>query len=165
MTKEQYIKMTEPVRSNPKLAHMLHILNRLFTGIEYVCYPLLLGYLAWNRKPELAQAIIVPLDGFIILSVFRYFINARRPYEVFEMPPIIPKKTKGKSFPSRHVFCAVLIGMTFLFVAPYLWMGICLLIVGVLLAVVRVITGVHFPRDVIAGMLCGVVAGLFFLLF
>ena len=106
------------------------------------------------------MAIAVPAVSFVLLSVFRRTVNFPRPYEVFETPPVIPKSTKGKSFPSRHVFCVAIIGVTALYALPKLpVIGIIILVIAVLMAVLRVCSGVHFPRDVIAGFLCGVLMG------
>lgn len=159
MTKEQYLKMTNPLRQSPRATKILHIANRICTGAAYILYPALILYFAIKRDPILAKALIVPLNSFIILSAGRLLINAPRPYEVFDVPPIIPKNTKGKSFPSRHVFCIFLIGMTFLAISPVPWVGIVLMVLGVFLAIVRALSGVHFPKDVIVGAICGVVFG------
>jgi len=159
MKKETYIKMTAPFRNGSPAGRVINITNKIITGISFVVYPLLLIYLFATKNELLFRSIVVPLDSFIILSVFRYFINRKRPYEYFELAPAIAKDTKGKSFPSRHVFSAFVIAMTFLFVAP-VWMGIVLIVFAVFLGVVRVLTGVHFISDVIAGAICGIVAGL-----
>lgn len=160
MKKDTYVKMTQVFRDHPKLARVIHIINKGITyGIPVLYFALLIWY-AYHRMPELARAIIVPLDTFIILSVVRYLINRPRPYEKFELPPVIKKDTRGKSFPSRHVFCAFIIAMTFLLWSPIPWLGIVLLVFGVFLAVVRVISGIHFISDVIAGAICGVLAGI-----
>lgn len=160
MKKETYVNITAPLRDNQKLAKIIHISNRFLTGIVFIAYPLLLLWLLLEKDLILARAIIVPLDSFVILTVFRYIVNARRPYEVFEMAPVIPKNTKEKSFPSRHVFSVFIIAMTYLAVCPISWIGIVLLVIGCLLAVVRVVSGVHFPRDVIAGAIFGIAAGV-----
>lgn len=160
MKKETYVNITAPLREKPKWAKQIHICNRILTGIVFVAYPLLLLWLLLERDLILVRAITVPLDSFVMLTVFRYIINAKRPYEVFEMEPVIPKNTKGKSFPSRHVFSVFIIAVTYVALCPITWIGIVLLLIGVLLAVVRVVSGVHFPRDVIAGAVCGVVAGV-----
>ena len=60
--------------------------------------------------------------------------------------------------PSRHIFSMFMIAMGWLVFWPP--MGWTLLVVGVLLAVIRVLGGVHFPRDVLVGALCGIIAGL-----
>jgi len=41
---------------------------------------------------RLYKAICVPLDGFIIVTVVRTWINRKRPYEIFELPSVIPKR-------------------------------------------------------------------------
>lgn len=94
MKKETYNKMTGIFKKNPALAKCLIISNKLCTSIIFSLYPALLIYLFLQKRPELASSIITPLDGFIILSVFRYLINRPRPYEKFGIAPVIPKDKK-----------------------------------------------------------------------
>lgn len=165
MTKENYIKMTQPFRDNEGLAKGIHIANKCCTGIMYLAYPVLLVYLFFYGKHSsyfsFEKALFVPAISFVLLSVFRAWINRPRPYEKFEMPPVIKKDTKGNSFPSRHVFSATMIAMTFLLMSPWSWLGILFLLVSIALAVVRVISGVHFISDVIAGIVVAVFAAIF----
>lgn len=160
MKKDTYLKMTRPFRKNAKLARSLHIINKIITYAMVVLYIGLLAYYALSQNIKLMRAIIVPLDSFIIVTVFRYVINRKRPYEHFDIPPVIQKDTAGKSFPSRHVFSACIIAMTYLCWSPYVWAGVVLLVLAAGMAVVRVISGVHFISDVVAGAVCGIVAGV-----
>ncbi len=156
--------MTQPFRDQPKRAQSLHIANIILTGIVFVAYPILLIGLFGTRSDYLLRSILVPLDGFIVVSVFRYLVNRRRPYETFDLPPVIPKETSGKSFPSRHVFSAAIIAFTFLAIPQVMWIGIVLFVCAVLLAVIRVISGVHYISDVIAAGLIAAVIAIVFLL-
>lgn len=156
MTKETYIKMTQPFRDHPEMAKGIHIANKACTAVMYISYPLLLLYLFINKDDSLLRAIFVPAISFVVLSVGRYLLNRPRPYEAFETPPVIAKNTKGKSFPSRHVFSATVISFVFLLVSPWLWIGLLFCVITICLAIVRVVSGVHYPSDVIAGVLCGV---------
>lgn len=158
MTKEQYIQITNFLRKNPGRVRAVKILNKILTGVVFLCYPLFLLYLLWEKNLWLARAIIVPLDSFIIVSFARFLIQAKRPYEKFGVPPVLEKETKGKSFPSRHVFSVFIIAMTFFYQIP--WIGVVLMVVGILLGIIRVLGGVHEPRDVVAGALCGVLCGI-----
>ena len=74
------------------------------------------------------------------------------------------KETKGKSFPSRHVFSIAMIAMTFLRVS--LPLAVLFFVLTALLAALRVLGGVHYVRDVAAGAAMGVLCGLlgFFIL-
>ena len=76
------------------------------------------------------------------------------------MEPVIQKDTKGKSFPSRHVFSATMIAMTYLLLSPWAPLGWFLLVIAVCLGAVRVIGGIHYISDVVAGILLGVLAGV-----
>ena len=104
------------------------------------------------------RALLVPAVSFAAVTVFRRIFNAPRPYEKFGLPPAIEKDTAGKSFPSRHVFSVFIIAATIFYVHPSA--GILLGLLGVVLAVLRVIGGVHEPRDVIAGALAGILCGV-----
>lgn len=165
MTKENYIKMTQPFRDNPGLAKGIHIANKLCTGIMYLAYPLLLVYLFFFGKVSsyfsFEKALLVPAVSFVVLSVFRKTVNRPRPYEKFQLEPVIKKDTKGHSFPSRHVFSATMIAMTFLLMSPWSWLGVIFLFVSIALAVVRVVSGVHFISDVIAGIIVAVATAVF----
>lgn len=157
MTKETYIKITQPFRDRPEMAKGIHIANKICTGLMYLAYPMLLIYLIAAQEDSVPEAILVPAVSFVILSVGRALINRKRPYERFEILSVIPKDTKGKSFPSRHVFSATVISVIYICLFPWWWLGGLLLVITVGLAVVRVLSGVHYPSDVIAGMVCGIV--------
>lgn len=154
--------MTRPFRNDPKRARVLHIANKIITAIIFAAYPCLLLVLLQQKDLRLTRAICVPLDGFLIVSVLRAFMNRPRPYEVFEMPPVIPKDTKGHSWPSRHIFSAAVISFAFLWICPAA--GIAGLMLTAMLAWIRVVSGVHFICDVVAGIGIAAVFSLFYLL-
>lgn len=163
MTKENYVKMTQPFREHPEMARGIHIINRICTGVMYAAYPLLLLYLCFTETltgEHLKPAVLVPAISFVLLSWVRAKIDRQRPYEKFEMPPVIRKDTRGNSFPSRHVFSAAMIAMTYFCLSPWQWLGIIFLILSVMLAVVRVVSGVHYISDVTAGFLIAVFCAL-----
>ena len=162
MTKEKYLKISEPYRASEALRNQLVRMNRLLTGIAYISYALVVFYwvLRWNK--EIAAVILVPAIGFLLVTAFRRIMNRPRPYEVWEIEPLIEKDTKGKSFPSRHVFSMFMVATAVgkYFVAA----GAALMVAGAILAMIRVIAGVHFVRDVVLGAILGVglgVAGFF----
>ena len=158
MTKEQYIKITTPLREDEEKAKRVTGANQVLTGLIYCVYPLYVVVLFLEKNPLLLRSVLVPAVSFGLLTVVRRMINAPRPYEKFDMPPIIEKDTKGKSFPSRHVFSVFIIAFT-IFVS-HTGAGIMIALIGVAIAVIRVIGGVHEPRDVIAGAMAGIVAGI-----
>lgn len=158
--------MTDALRARPVLARGVSLANKAITDVVYVAYPCLLVWLAYaaatgaaGATGMLLRAALVPGISFVLVTVLRKEINAPRPYEVFDAAPVIPKDTRGNSFPSRHAFSIFVIAMTFCACCPLAWAGPVMLAAGVLLAVIRVVSGVHFPCDVVVGALLGMLAG------
>ena len=112
-----------------------------------------------DSPSALLYALLVPGISFVLVTILRRAVNAPRPYTVFNTPPVIPKDTIGNSFPSRHTFSIFIIGMTFCACCPLPWSGPVVLALGCVLAALRVVGGVHFPRDVIAGAAAGIALG------
>lgn len=72
--------------------------------------------------------------------------------------PLIKKDKKGQSFPSRHVLSATIIAMASMYVNVRL--GIIMMLISVAIAVIRPVAGVHYIRDVIGGLIIGIVCGV-----
>ena len=108
---------------------------------------------------QLIKAILAPGTSFIVMSILRLALDAKRPYELYDIKPLIAKNKKGQSMPSRHVLSATLIAMTVLYFNQSL--GIILLIFTFFVAITRVLAGVHFIKDVFMGILIGVICTIF----
>ena len=150
--------MVAAVKSVPFMRSYIIWFNRIVTIAVYLLYPALLVLLFVNKNDGLLPAILIPGISFVLLSIWRDRINKPRPYEVFDMDPVINKKTRGHSFPSRHIFCIFLIAVTVFYFYPLA--GLLIGLVGAALAVNRVMGGVHFVKDVAVGALLGVACGV-----
>ena len=120
-------------------------------------YKVLPYFVALSYILVISKLILTPLTSFIVVSFFRKCIDAKRPYVKYNITPLVKKEKKGESMPSRHVFSITIIAMCWLYI--YQPIGIVLLILTIILAAVRVIAGVHFIRDVIAGIAVGILCG------
>ncbi|MBQ5590567.1 MAG: phosphatase PAP2 family protein [Clostridia bacterium] len=147
-----YFQLVENIKSKNALCKTVDYTNKILTLLNYIAYPIFIAFVYFLKPENLIQYLIFPFVSFVILSVFRKLFNAPRPYEKFGYKPIGKDKAKlGQSFPSRHVFSAFIIAlMIFDFCVP---VGIIFLCLSVILAITRVMCGVHFIKDVIAGML------------
>lgn len=154
MYKKNYDKFKDYITSYKYGQAIIAILNNTATSLVYISYPIILIILFLNKDGRLWKTILIPGISFLIISIFRKLIDFPRPYEVYDIKPMINKDSKGKSFPSRHVFSAFVIGGTIFKLWPI--PGSMLLGIGGIIAVLRVIGGVHFPRDVIFGAGIGV---------
>ena len=96
--------------------------------------------------------------GLLINQVVIHFWHRARPYEAHPhgvIPLITP--SHDPSFPSDHATAAFAIAFGILFVARRA--GVLFLIWAALIAFSRVLVGVHYPTDVLAGLAVGLVAG------
>jgi PAP2 superfamily len=158
MTRETYRKMTGYFLQDEKKVRRIILANRLLTGIVFVSYPLYLISLLLKRDTLLPQAVLVPAVSFVVVTLFRKIVNEPRPYEKYDLPPVIDKDTGGKSFPSRHVFSVFVIAVTVFVRNPVA--GCILAMIGIMIAVIRVIGGVHTVWDVTAGAAVGILSGV-----
>lgn len=160
VTRDSYIRVTGLIREYPRRIRFVTLANRILTAVIFLSYPLLLLGLFVEKNPFFVRALIVPAVSFLLLSAVRRAIGAPRPYEKFGIPPVLKKETRGKSFPSRHVFSAFMIAMTLYVHIP--WAGVIVGACGLIIGCLRVAGGVHEPRDVVAGALCAIVCGILF---
>ncbi len=158
MTKEQYVLIMDFIRSLKYGVKTVYIAGKVLTYLTAVMYISVIIQLIFLEDTRLIRVIIIPAASFILLTVFRAKYNAKRPYEKYGFNPLIPKETQGKSFPSRHVFSVFVCAGAVSFIYPLL--GIIMYIMGLFLAIIRVISGVHFPKDVIAGAIVGILCNI-----
>lgn len=158
MNEEKYSRISKWFGEKPARLTALKILNKLTVYTGYCAYAALLIFLALTGDMRIIRCIAVPAVTFVLATAVRSGINAPRPYEKLDITPLIPKSTKGNSFPSRHTVCIAIIAAAWLYVN--IPIGIALCVITVITAVIRPIMGVHFPRDTIAGIVFSAVCGV-----
>ena len=172
MTPERYQKILHWLNAHPAAKRLVILLNHWLPAVPFVCYPVLLVLLnlQWFRLLRggldqtaldfmqcIARAILVP--GFVFLggTLLRKKLNFPRPYEQPGFTPLVEKETHGRSFPSRHALSAAVLAMVWLYFYPAA--GVVMVVVAAAICVLRVLAGVHFPRDVLAGATLGFALG------
>lgn len=126
--------------------------------IGALAFLLMLAFIALLDPMLALKFAVCAAVPFVIVTLVRMLINAPRPYEVYSFYERKPKQKSGQSFPSRHVFSAFVIATLAWALSPVL--SLILVLVGVILAVSRVLLGMHFVIDVVAGGLIGILSGI-----
>jgi len=162
---EWYNHIAASIENKSFFLSLLRTFNRFMTVVMPIVYLTLLAitYLQEGLGKQVLMYVFVPASGFVILSLLRKKLNAPRPYEVWEIVPLLDRDSPGQSMPSRHVFSATIISMACLHAS--LTMGMICLTLSAFLGLVRVLGGVHYPKDVVVGYICGLVWGVIFFLF
>lgn len=144
--------------SDKKIKNIILLPMKFITNLTYILYPLLLLYVYYYRNQDLIYFILVPGLSFILVTLIRKIFNSSRPYEKYNIKPLVLYPKKGQSMPSRHVFSITVISMCTLILSKPL--GILMLILSLTLAILRVIAGIHFIKDVFVGFIIGIISGL-----
>ena len=155
-----YQQLTGRIRESDAACFVLRAAGKAATGVMFAAYPLLLALLgARGETGQLIRTILVPGLSFVLLTLVRAKINRPRPYESWKIAPLIHKDTRGNSMPSRHIFSSAVISVSWFHLNPAA--GIVMLLITGAAAWIRVLGGVHYPSDVAAGFLTGILAGIF----
>ena len=161
---EWYDHIASKIENKPIFLRLLRTFNRFMTVVMPMIYLTLLAttYLQQGLGKQVLIYVFVPASGFVILSFLRKKINAPRPYEEWDIKPLLDRDSPGQSMPSRHVFSATIISMACMHAS--LPIGMICLTLSAFLGLVRVLGGVHYPKDVVVGYICALVWGVIFFL-
>ena len=155
---DAFYKNLHEKMDNERARRILSISDRAVTGYVFRSFPVFLLWLLSTGNDAFLKTALTTAVSFVILSLCRRVINRRRPYEKYGFTPVLEKDSSGKSFPSRHVFSAFLIGTASLPVMPVYACSV--FICAFLIMIIRVAGSVHFVSDVIAGAVIGILSGL-----
>ncbi len=158
MTAERYRRISAWFAERPRAYRTLVRLNTGLPLLFYYLYPLLPLGLAARQDSRFWRVLAVPAAAFAVCTLMRYAVHARRPYETEGFEPLIRRGKTGDSFPSRHMTCAAVIASAYGFLWPPAGAALGAAAVGI--AVIRVLAGIHYPRDVFAGGALGLLGGV-----
>ena len=152
-------KLLRAVYASDKKKKCLAAIGKTCVYTNVVLFACVLILLALGKNPwDSAVAAAAAALGYCVVTVSRKLINSPRPYEVYDFYTVKPRDKEGESFPSRHCYSAFVITTLSWLVSPVA--SAALLLLAVLIAVTRVLLGIHFVRDVMVGGAVGVVFGI-----
>lgn len=131
------------------------LISRLGDGVFW--YALMFGLLLFKRADALLPVLHMALAGLTGTVVYKWLKGKTlrpRPYEVHQDIWLTGTPLDKFSFPSGHTLHAVVFGVVALSYYPQL--AIIVVPFVVMVGLSRVVLGLHYPSDVIAGALLGV---------
>lgn len=137
---------------------------------SYVQYPLVGALLIYffigkDRREKIRNIFMVfgalaaaLVARFVVATSFYYFFIRLRPFMTEIVNQLIPYDGAKSSFPSGHAsFFFALATVVYLYNKK---LGAWFLAAAVLISLARVYVGVHYPSDVLAGAIIGILVGL-----
>ena len=128
-------------------------------GILWIVMAAVLLIVPKTRKAGLCMAIALILDLLITNCLLKNLVARTRPYDVANFTDLIVKKPTDYSFPSGHT-AASFAAVTALFMRKEKLLGGISCVIAVLIAFSRMYLYVHFPMDILGGIVVGIIAGV-----
>ena len=136
--------------------------NLIIFGAKYLVFslPLLLVWL-WRKLPahRLEIAISLTLTGLIALALIQIagaIYDHPRPFAVKNIVPLV-SHGNDNGFPSEHATYAASLA-AIIYGYRRRW-GIAAIGIAILVGISRVLADVHYPIDILAGLIIGAAAG------
>lgn len=129
-------------------------------GCIWIALAVILLVIPKTRKTGIIVAIALILDLILCNMILKNLVARTRPYDIQTMVEILIRKPSDYSFPSGHTAASFAAMMALFFskdVGKRLW--IPALVLSVLIAFSRLYFYVHYPTDVMGGIVIGVACG------
>ena len=130
-------------------------------GIFWILLTVVLLIPKKTRKAGISAAFALVIGALITNLAVKNLVARTRPYEVIQGLQLMIEKQKDFSFPSGHT-CASFSAAYAIYrtkqVIPKKW-GIAAMILATVIALSRLYVGVHYPTDVLGGLVIGLFSG------
>lgn len=115
----------------------------------------------YHRKPlkEILTVFYSGIFAYLLASIFKLFFYTPRPFDALE--GIYPLFSRADyAFPSGHATFFFALAFSLLF--RHRKTGVIFLIFAILISIARIVTGVHFPVDILGGLCLGFLISFIF---
>jgi undecaprenyl-diphosphatase len=149
-----FMKLYQHTAARPVLKQFMVMVTRISSKVFAGLYGLMILWLAFSNDPGITAFLVGPALslGFVMLT--RKLLSRRRPFETLDIESFVPHESGG-SFPSKHASSAFVIALSIYHIQPVL--GALAVLLAILTGLSRIMVGVHYPLDILGGMIVGVV--------
>ena len=127
-------------------------------GIIWIILAVILLIIPKTRKYGAIVAIALIADLILCNGILKNLVARTRPFDVNTAVELLIKKPTDYSFPSGHT-AAAFAAVTGLFLAKQKKLWIPSLVFALILAFSRLYLYVHYPTDILGGMVVGIISG------
>ena len=143
----------------PFLDKIMVFITRLGdAGIIWIVLSIVLLLIPKTRKSGVVMVAALVVDVLLCNIVLKNLVARTRPYDVNRGVHLLVAKLHDYSFPSGHT-AASFASVTALYLAGEKKLWKFALVLACLIAISRLYLYVHYPTDVLGGILFGVISG------
>ncbi len=107
-----------------------------------------------DKKAMLLAILAIPI-AILLIKAIHIFIFEPRPYVTYDFSPLIDEKMDA-SFPSRHATIMAVMAFAYTYLKSR-WAPLFLLFM-LWVDIARIFVGVHYPLDIVGGLIVGIVS-------
>lgn len=154
-----FLDQIQHVAQSPFLDRIMPFISSLADkGFIWILLTLVLLCTKRYRRAGQASAIALIFMLFVGNIILKPLVGRIRPYDVNTIIALLIEAPTDYSFPSGHTFASFACACTLLLEDKRL--GFPALVLAVLIAFSRMYLYVHYPTDVLAGILLGIAAAI-----
>lgn len=129
------------------------------SGILWIILSALFLIFKKTRKTGLMTSAALIFDLVSVNVILKNLAARTRPYELIEELTILIEKQSDYSFPSGHTAASFAFVSVLWFTAPKK-VSVPLTVLASLIALSRLYLGVHYPTDILGGVVIGILCGI-----
>lgn len=134
------------------------------SGLIWIALTIVLLFFKKTRKAGIVSAISLIFSLILVNLILKNCFSRVRPYDaISQIVLLVPKEHDHSSFPSGHSSASFASALSTTFglngklkkiVSP------CVIVYACLIAFSRLYVGVHYPTDVLGGIICGTICAI-----
>lgn len=128
-------------------------------GLFFIVLNIILLFLVRHRKLAVSLAFAQIIQAITVNLIVKKLIARPRPYSIESTLIPLVTQLKDYSFPSGHTATAVCMTVV-CYLTDYKKAGHISLVFSILMAFSRMYVGVHYPTDIIGGILTGILCAI-----
>lgn len=150
------------IQENLRVGFLTPVMQGITTlgdgGVFWIILSMLLLLFKKTRKVGICCALGLIFDLLVVNIAVKPLVARVRPYEVIKEITILTHQPGDHSFPSGHSAGSFACAWAFFRAYKKKW-GVPALVLASLIAISRLYVGVHYPTDVIGGIVIGIIVG------
>ncbi len=157
MNRKLFFRIYDRAYGNEKLGKAAVLLTLFSKYIYMAFYGLGFLILLCSNIFYAPRYILVPFAVLVVNTALRTALNKPRPFVRENIEALAPHEENG-SLPSNHAASAMIIAFSWLCIEPVV--AAMLMILALFTGLSRVMTGLHYPLDILCGWLIAIIGGV-----
>lgn len=139
---------------------IMPLVTKLGSASISICIPLIMVIFGDENIKKLGiECLTAITSSHLLVQILKRMISRERPYNIFKNINTFGMTLKDSSWPSGHTTASFSLATTISMNLPYI--GVMVIGLALIVGISRIYLAVHYPSDVLSGLLIGSVFSVF----